>query len=447
VRDADGGSSPLDDAARERIVAAADALAARGLRVLAAARRPLDATVPPQDRADAERELCLVGLIALLDPPRPGVREAVARCHHAGIRIHVVSGDHGLTAAEVARRVGIGGAHPRVVSGRELDALDEPALDALLSRDEEIVFARASPEAKLRIADALRSLGHVVAMTGDGVNDAPALRRADIGVAMGASGTDVAREAAAMILTADDFSTIVTAVEEGRRVYQNIRKFILYIFAHAPAEVLPFVAFALSGGTIPLPLTAVQILAVDLGTETLPALALGRDPAEPGIMDRPPRRRDARVVDRALLFRAWGVLGTVSAALTLAGFLWVLLRAGWRPGDPTGTGTPLHDDWLRATTMTFAGIVACQVGTAFASRVERSSTRAIGWRSNRLLLWGIAFELAFAAALIYLPPLQEVFGTRALGPGDVALLAIFPVIVWGADELRRARRRREAKGP
>jgi len=430
---------------RAAALAEAERLAGRGLRVLAAARRPLTAAVP-EERDDAERDLRLVGLVALLDPPRPGVYQAVERCHRAGVRIHVVSGDHGLTAAEVARRVGIGGEHPRVISGRELDALDEPALDALLARDEEIIFSRASPEAKLRIADALRSLGHVVAMTGDGVNDAPALRRADIGVAMGASGTDVAREAAAMILTADDFATIVTAVEEGRRVYQNIRKFILYIFAHAPAEVLPFIAFALSGGAIPLPLTAVQILAVDLGTETLPALALGRDPAEPGIMDRPPRSRNARVVDRSLLIRAWGVLGAVSAALTMLGFFWVLLRAGWRPGDDTGAGTPLHEAWLRATTMTFAGIVACQIGTAFASRVERASTWAIGWRSNPLLLWGIAFELVFTAALIYLPPLQSVFGTRALGVSDLAVLVPFPFIVLAVDAARRARARARSDG-
>jgi calcium-translocating P-type ATPase len=435
---AGAGELPLD---ARTVAAEADRLAGRGLRVLAAARRRIHGPAPAE-RDEAERDLCLVGLVALLDPPRPGVPVAVERCHRAGLRIHVVTGDHGLTAAEVARRVGIGGEAPRVVPGAALDAMSEPELDALLAGPDEIVFSRASPEAKLRIADALRSAGHVVAMTGDGVNDAPALRRADIGVAMGLSGTDVAREAAAMILTADDFETIVTAVEEGRRVYANIRKFILYIFAHAPAEVVPFILFALSGGAVPLPLTAVQILAVDLGTETLPALALGRDPAEPGIMERPPRSRTARVIDRGLLVRAWGVLGSVSAALTLAGFFFVLVRAGWQPGDATGAGAPLHDAWLRATTMSFAGIVACQVGTAFASRAERASTRAVGWTSNPLLLWGIAFELAFAAALIYLPPLQAVFGTRPLGAPELLLLCVFPPLVWGADELVRARARR-----
>ena len=438
------GDTPLDAARRDALRRESERLAARGLRVLAAARRPFAGPLSA-DRDDAERDLCFIGLAAMLDPPRPEVADAIRRCHLAGIRVIVVTGDHGLTAAEIARRVGIGGEHPRVVSGHELEALDEPGLDRLLREDAELIFSRVSPEAKLRIADALRAEGHVVAMTGDGVNDAPALRRADIGVAMGRSGTDVAREAAAMVLTDDRFATIVTAVEEGRRVYQNIRKFILYIFAHAPAEIVPFVLFALSGGAIPLPLTAVQILAIDLGTETLPALALGRDPAEPGIMVRPPRHRADRVIDRALLWRAWLFLGGISAALVVGGYLYVLLRAGWSPGDATGTGTPLHEAYLRATTITFLGIVACQVGTAFASRTERAALRDVGVLSNRLLLWGVAFELAFAAALVLLPPLQDIFGTAVPRWDELAIIAPFPLVVWGADELRRARRRR--RGP
>jgi magnesium-transporting ATPase (P-type) len=318
------------------------------------------------------------------------------------------------------------------VTGTELDALSEDELDRLLSGSGEIVFARTSPEAKLRIADALRAEGEVVAMTGDGVNDAPALRRADIGVAMGASGTDVAREAATMILTDDDFESIVTAVEEGRRVYANIRKFILYIFAHAPAEVVPFLVFALSGGKVPLPLTVMQILAIDLGTETLPAVALGREPAEPGTMSRPPRGRGERLIGVALLRRAWLVLGLTSGVLVMGGFLAVLLHAGWRWGG--AVGDHLHD---QATTMTFLGIVACQVGVAFAARTERSSLRSVGLFTNRLLLWGIAFELAFAAALVWLAPLQGLFGTAPPPPELLPLLIAFPPVVWGVDALTR----------
>ena len=423
-------------------LAEAEAFAAKGLRVLALARRPLE-TIGECDAV--ERELDYVGLVALLDPPRPEVAAAVASCHRAGIRIIVVTGDHALTALEVARRVGLDVDNGDVVAAERLDELSDAALDRLLGERRELVFARSSPETKLRIADALHAQGEVVAMTGDGVNDAPALRRADIGIAMGVSGTEVAREAATMVLTDDNFASIVAAIEGGRRVYANIRKFVFYIFAHATPEVVPFLAFALSGGLIPLPLTVIQILAVDLGTETLPALALGREPAEPGLMSRPPRPRTAGVIDRALLIRAWGLLGAVSAVLVMGAYFYTLSRAGWHRGDPTAVGTPLHSAYLQATTITFAGIVACQIGTAFAARTDRASLFSIGLLSNPLLLWGIAFELIFTGAVIYAPPLQGIFGTAPLGPAQLAVIAPFPVIVWGADELARwARRRRDS---
>jgi magnesium-transporting ATPase (P-type) len=387
-------------------------------------------------------------MAAMLDPLRSQVPAAIARLHRAGIRVNVVTGDNGLTAAAIARQAGIGSGPGgmKVVTGGELDAMTEPELDELLASGTEVVFARSSPEAKLRIADALRSADQVVAMTGDGVNDAPALRRADIGVAMGASGTDVAREAATMILTDDDFATIAAAVESGRRIYDNVRKFICYIFAHAVPEVVPFLVFALAGGAIPLPLTVMQILAIDLGTDTLPALALSREPAEPGLMDRPPRPRTQGVISRAMLARAWGFLGLISAALVMSGFYLTLRHAGWHPGDATGPGSPLNHAYRQATTVTWLGIVACQVGTAFAVRTSHASLRSVGVFSNRYLLGAIVIALAFAAALIYLPALNSFFGTAPLTGAQLATVAPFPFIVWGADELRRLLLRRHRTG-
>ena len=430
---------PADGAAT-----AVDEMARRGLRVIAVARRAPSGPVRDRDEAEGGGPFELLGLLGLVDPPRPEVPSAVAACHSAGIRVHVVTGDHGATAVEIAREVGI--AADRVIDGERLDRMTDAALAVELSADREIVFSRVAPEAKLRIADALHALGHVVAMTGDGVNDAPALHHADIGVAMGRGGTEVAREAATMILTDDDFATVVAGVEEGRRVFENVRKFVLYIFAHAVPEIVPFLLFALSGGLIPLPLTVLQILAVDLGTETVPALALGREKAEPGIMDRPPRPRGRGVVDRRMLLRAWVLMGTVSAVLGLGLFLLVLMHAGWSPGDPTGPGTGLHAAYLQATTASFAAIVACQIGTAMAARTDRTSLARIGIAGNRMLLVGIAFEIVFAAAIIYLPGVRNVFGMAPLPAWVIALLVPMPVLVWAVDELFRrwSARRRDA---
>ncbi|MCK9925968.1 cation-transporting P-type ATPase [Frankia sp. Mgl5] len=448
------GTRPLTSADREAFTRGLADFAADGLRVLAVADRDLPQGRPGStgggpavgmDRDTLEAGLRLLGAVGLADPPRPGAAEAVRACHRAGIRINVVSGDHALTTAAVARQVGIGAgdtAGLRVISADDLGDPAEADLDEFLRDERELVFARSSPETKLRVTDALHARGEVVAMTGDGVNDAPALRRADIGVAMGRSGTDVAREASTMVLTDDNFATIVGAVRAGRQVYDNVRKFIVYIFAHAVPEVVPFLVFALSGGAVPLPLTVLQILMIDLGTETLPALALGREPAEPGLMDRPPRPRGEGVIRPVMLLRAWAILGVVSAAGVMAVYFTVLWRIGWHPGDPVDDGDPLHEGYLRATTMVFLAIVACQIGTAMAARTEHASLRAVGLFTNKLLLAGIAFEIVFAAAVVYTPGLQRLLGTTAVPPPDLLLLLPLPAIVWGTDELWRAWRRR-----
>ncbi|HEY7933632.1 MAG TPA: cation-transporting P-type ATPase, partial [Solirubrobacteraceae bacterium] len=434
---ANGEEGPLTQAERERVTEAVEGFAKRGLRVLALARKELPSHGKPPEREEAESELCFLGLITMQDPPRAEVADAVARCHRAGIRIVLITGDHPLTAAAIAAQVGIGGKDPLVVNAQAFDHRHEREVEDILATGHEVIFARSSPETKLQIADALRSEGHVVAMTGDGVNDAPALRTADIGVAMGRSGTDVAREASTMVLTDDNFATIVVAIEAGRQVYDNVRKFIQYIFAHATPEVVPFLVFALAGGMIPLPLTVLQLLAFDVGSETLPSLALGRDPIEPGSMERPPRPRSEGVIQGPMLIRAWLFLGLIVAALSLAGYFYVLKSAGWHPGDPVGVGHPLHHAYLQATTMTFLGMIAGQIGTAFAVRTRRASLRSIGVFSNRYLLVGIVGELALAAVFVYAPPLQSLLGTAALPVHDLVLLLPYPLIVWGADELRR----------
>jgi calcium-translocating P-type ATPase len=442
----DGTLRTLDAPERTALSQRIDGYASSGLRVLGFAARRLDPTrAAPVTRDDAERDLSFVGLVAMLDPPRPEVADAVAQCHSAGIRIIVITGDHPLTAAAVAHQVGIARETSTVITGEQLEQMHDQELDTLLREGNEVIFARSSPEAKLRITDALRAESHVVAMTGDGVNDAPALRRADIGIAMGRSGTDVAREAATMVLTDDNFATIVAAVEAGRVVYDNIRKFIFYIFAHATPEVVPFLIFALSRGAVPLPLSVLLLLTFDVGTETLPALALGREAAEPGVMDRPPRSRDEGVIQASMLVRAWLFLGLIAAVLAMAGFFYVLRNAGWQPGDPVSAGHPLHHAYLQAVSTTFLGMVMCQVGTAFAARTERASLRSVGVFTNRLLLWGIAFELGFAAMIIYLPFFQHLLGTAPPPTDALLIVTTFPFIVWGADEIRRYLvRRRDA---
>jgi magnesium-transporting ATPase (P-type) len=354
-----------------------------------------------------ERDLTFLGLMAMLDPPRPEVAAAVARCRRAGIRTVMITGDYGLTAESVARRVGLlGGGRPRLLAGAELDAMDDVALGAALGG--EVIVARAAPEHKLRVVRALQAAGEVVAVTGDGVNDAPALKQADIGVAMGLEGTDAAREAADVVLTDDNFASIVNAVEEGRAVYANIRRFAAYVFNSNMAEAVPFVAMLFSRGAIPLPLTVMQVLAIDLGTDMVPAVGLGAERPEAGVMDRPPRDRRAPLLTGALLAKALLWYGALEAAAGLTGYLLVNRLHGWPalPLAPEGTAV-----YALATTMTLASIVAAQVGAVFGCRTDRTSVFRVGLLSNRLVLLGVAVEVGLLLVLVSVPLLQRAFGT------------------------------------
>jgi P-type Ca2+ transporter type 2C len=434
-------SAPITDEDREAVMRANDDFARSGLRVLAVACRDWD-ELPSGDRltpSSVEQQLTFVGLVAMSDPPRAQVAEAVATCHRAQIRIIMVTGDYGLTAESIAKQIGIvDGEHPRVVSGAELESLSDDQLDQALGA--EVIFARVAPEQKFRVVSRLKARGEVVAVTGDGVNDAPALKKADIGVAMGIAGTDVAKEAADIILTDDNFASIVAAIEEGRGVYGNIRKFLTYILTSNVSEGAPSAVFLLSRGAIPLPLTVMQILTVDLGTDMVPALGLGTERPEAGVMDRPPRARSERLMNRSVLIKAFAWYGLLEAVFSLSAYFYINLVNGW-PGVPLAASGPVY---RLATTMTLAAIVFCQIGAVINCRTDRLSVFTVGLFSNKQVLIGIAVEIALICAIIYVPFLQSVFGTVAIGWSDWLYLVALPIPMVGLDELRKAivRRRR-----
>ena len=438
-----GAALPLDADEEARIFSEVEAMAADGLRILALARRTLDdASVGAEA---AERGLELLGLVGLEDPVRPEVPDAIERCRRAGIRVIMVTGDHPSTAAAVARKAGL--RTDVLLLGSELPT-DDAALGELLAVPEAII-ARVAPEQKLRITQALQSRGDVVAMTGDGVNDAPALRRSDIGVAMGKAGTDVAREAADIILLDDNFAHIVEAVEEGRAVFDNIKRFLTYHLTDNVAELTPFLVWALSAGKIPLVISVLQILALDIGTDLLPALALGAERAEPGTMSRPPRPRRARLLDRAVLGRAFGFLGPVEALVSMAMVpLGAALLFGWRPGLPLpSSGSRL----ATLSTIVFSTIVAMQMANALECRSTPDSLFAIRPLSNRLLAGAVATEALALLAFVYLPPLRRVLGHEALAVAQwIPALAGF-VALLAAEEARkwvvRSRLGRVPSGP
>lgn len=416
----------------DRAAAVVIELAGEGLRVLAVARRGARQVAADDDAEGAEQDLELMGLLGLQDPARPGVAASIEAARGAGIKLAMVTGDHPATARAIARQIGLVTGEERVLEGRDLPT-DETQLGALLDHDG-VVISRVSPADKLRIARALQSRDHVVAMTGDGVNDGPALQAADIGVAMGRGGTDVARAAADLVLLDDDFSTIVIAVKQGRATFTNIHRFLTYHLTDNVAELTPFVVWALSGGRFPLALGVLQILCLDIGTDLLPALALGNEDPSPGVLRRPPEAR--HLIDRALLVRVFGVLGPVEALMEMTAFLVALTAAGWRPGATFPTGPAL----MAASGAAFAAVVFGQAANAFACRSATRPPWRLGWGSNRLLLWAVGVELAALAGFLLVPPLADLLDHAPPPLAGLLVALLAGPAVLAVDRLHKARR-------
>jgi sodium/potassium-transporting ATPase subunit alpha len=439
-----GSTTPMTPDDRARILSQSRAFAEQAYRVLAVAMRDVAHQPEHIDVDTIEADLTFLGLVAMMDPPHREVPEAVAKCRRAGVRVVMITGDHPLTALAIARKIGLApdrtaqhttGFVP-VIEGSQLDRISDDHLRQLLtpsrSGEQDPVFARMAPRHKMRVVSTLKEMGEVVAVTGDGVNDAPALKKADIGVAMGIAGTDVAKETADMILLDDNFATIVSAIEEGRTVFDNIRKFATYILSSNVPEIVPFLGYGFAG--MPLALTVPQILAVDLGTDMIPALGLGTERPHADVMDLPPRPRHERLLSLPLLLRAYLFLGILEAAAAMGAFFLYLFANGWTWGTPLNWSSPLYK---QATTVTFAAIVLAQVANVFACRSDRLSAFKLGWFTNPLILWGILIELAILAGITSTPAGNDIFGTRPLPLWIFGPLALGALVLLFAEESRK----------
>ena len=416
---ADGSAELLSDEWKERIQAANNRLAENGMRVLGVAFRSRSSAVMDEKNDPVEKNLIFIGLVGMIDPARPEVKDAVATAHTAGIRPIMITGDHPLTALYIARDLGITRQN-LVVTGAELAEMSDEDLKTRVL--ETSVYARVSPEHKLRIVDALQIQGHIVAMTGDGVNDAPALKTADIGVAMGITGTDVSKEASDMVLLDDNFATIVAAVEEGRRIYDNIRKFIRYAMTSNAGEILVMLFGPFLG--MPLPLTPLQILFVNLVTDGLPGLALTVEPAEKSTMKRPPHDPKSSVLDRGVGTDILWIGLLIGVVSTLAGYFY------WRAGN---------EAWH---TMVFTTLTLAQMGNVLAQRSDRESLFSLGILSNKPLLWSVLLTILLQLVVVYVPFMQHIFDTRPLTADQLAVSAGLSVVVFAVVEMVKWFRRR-----
>lgn len=408
-------------------------LASRGERVLAFAYKATDL-----DKVN-EKDFIFIGLIGMLDPPREEIPDAIKKCNTAGIRVMMITGDYSLTAESIARKVGlIDDGKATIVTGEELEKLTEKKLKKILKKDN-LIFARTNPAQKLKIVKALQSLGEVVTVTGDGVNDAPALKNADMGVSMGISGTEVAREASNMVLMDDNFATIVNAIEEGRTIFDNIKKFVAYILRSNIPEIFPFIAFILLG--IPLPLSVVLILAIDLGTDILPAMGLGTEKPETDIMSKKPRSKKERLLTPQLLFMSYGIIGVLEASAGFFSYFVILIRGGWTWGQQLALTDPLYQ---KAITAFFASIIICQIVDVWICRTRRQSIFKAGFR-NKVILLGITLEIIILSTISFLPVANTFFNTQPLSLFELSLSIPFALAILLGDEIRKIFVRKENK--
>jgi len=432
----DGKINELNSEDKEKIKNINDNFASQGLRVLAFAYKKIDSKeINITTKEEAEKNLIFVGMTAMIDPHRAEVPEAIMKCKEAGIKIFMITGDYGLTARAIANNIGLIDSPENciIVSGMELSSMEDSKLKELLKGEKPVIFSRMEPIQKMRITTCVKELGEVVAVTGDGVNDAIALKSADIGIAMGNDASAAAKEAANMIVLDGNFASIVYAIEEGRAVYSNIKRFVTYIFSSNVPELIPFILFVMF--KIPLPLTVMQILAIDLGTDLIPALALGVEKAEPGIMNKPPRKKTEKLIDTRLFMRSYLFLGLIETSLCMLAYYFAYFTNGWKIGEPMANSGYVY---TLATTMSLAGIVAAQIGNIHCCRTDRKSVFSVGFFSNKLAIWGIISELFLLLVFIYTPFFQNIFGLTPLKVNDWLLLATFPFIIITIEEIRKA---------
>lgn len=414
----------------EKIISQNNKLSSQGMRVLAIAEKEIKSTKIINKEIE-KNDYIYIGLVSMMDPPRVEVKSAVKQCQAAGIKIIVISGDQGRTVEAIARKVGIVTKSPLILTGKDVRSMSDIKLKKSLSNPE-VLVARAYPQDKLRVVSMLNQMGEIVAVTGDGVNDAPALKKANVGIAMGKQGTEVAKDAADVVLLDDNFATIVTAIKSGRTVYENIKKFIMYILTSNIPEILPFIGFVIFGW--PLALPVLLILAIDLGSDMIPAIALGKEKAETDVMNQKPRDSKEKLLSWSILARSYGVIGPIQAIGSFIIFFMILFKGGWTYGTPIGLRDPLY---LMAVSGFFANIIICQIFNLLTCRTKRQSIFNKDFFSNKLVFIGIGSEILLLIIILYVPFFQNVFGTTPFNLKYIPLMFIMGSVILIIEEVRK----------